>query len=734
MARIAKTQTNPRKKKTDKNHKKNKKILLTSNNKKGMKHNIYSGGSDINPATEKTRTKSRKTKSLQKQPKPRIVKTYDYQDEKRQLLYQIVRYEPGFEGEKKSFRVRRPNPKNPPDLERRLDPNDPDDRKHWLRGIGDETRRVLYRLPELLDPRVIASGKPVFVPEGEKDVERLLNMDLPATTCALGADKWLPEYSDFLNDRDVVILPDNDERGKRHADKVAKSLWLVNPPSIKILELPGLDEKGDVSDWLDKGGTIQRLLALAKDTLTFIPDSETTTATTQFWPTDNYNANRLVEQYGDIIRYCWKIGWIVYDGKRWNKDEGLAMAQSLATKTAESLLDECKKAKRPEQKQEVFKHFLKSQNARKIKDMLYMAQSKDKTKTHPKQLDSDIYLFNCETGTINLKTGEHREHRPDDIITKLAPVKYDPTVKSPLWSNCLNTWMENDQEKIAYLQKLMGMCLTGDICARVFPIFHGSGANGKSVFLDTIRELMGDYALTAPEDLLIEKQYHVHPTEIAVLNGRRLVTLDETKPNMRLRTALVKRMTGDRTLQGRFMRENFFEFHTTHKTILITQNLPRITETADAIWDRLHLLPWSVRIPVQEQNPYLLDRLKSEWPGILNWLIEGCLAWQKEGSKLTPPEVVKTSTENYRRESDPLADFVEEILLLNMPAESKIRKSELRTAYDQWAKQNNVKFPISNRQLSEYFRIRGIRDGQAKINLKVCKVWFGIGLQEQLPI
>ena len=674
-------------------------------------------------------TKSRKTKSATKQPKQRIVKTYDYLDESRKLLYQVVRYEP------KDFKIRRPNPKNPPDLERRIDPNDPDDqRKHWLWGFGDDTKRILYRLSELLDPVIIASGKPVSIVEGEKDADRLWHFGLPATTCALGADKWLPEYSDFLNDRDCVILPDNDESGKRHADKIARSLWLVDPPSIKIVELPGLDEKGDVSDWFDQDGTKQRLLDLAKDTVNFTPDSETTITTTQFWPTDNYNAKRLVEQYGDIIRYCWKIGWIVYDGKRWNEDEGLAMAQSLATKTAESLLDECKKAKRQEQRQEIFKHFLKSQNARKIKDMLYMAQSKDKTKTHPKQLDSDIYLFNCETGTIDLKTGKHREHRPDDIITKLAPAKYDPTAKAPLWSNCLNTWMENDQEKIAYLQKLMGMCLAGDICARVFPIFHGSGKNGKSVFLDTIRELMGDYALTAPEDLLTEKQYHVHPTEIATLAGRRLVTLDETKPNMRLRTALIKRMTGDRTLQGRFMRENFFEFHTTHKTILITQNLPRITETTDAIWDRVHLLPWSFRIPDREQDPHLLDRLKSEWSGILNWLIEGCLAWQKEGYLLPPPEVVKTATENYRRESDPLADFVEEILLLNMPAESKIRKSELVTSYERWAKQNNVRFPISNRQLSEYLRNRGIRDGTAWIESKTVKVWYGIGLQEQLPI
>jgi len=726
MARTAQTQRPPGKTKADKNRKETKQIpQIPSKSGNRMKHNIYSETSDIHPTADKKQTTLRKTRSAKK-PKPQIVKTYDYLDESKQLLYQVVRYKP------KDFKVRRPNPKNPPDLERRLDPNDPDDRKHWLWGIGDDTRRVLYRLPELLDQVTIALGKPVFIVEGEKDADRLWELfGLPATTCALGADKWLPEYSDFLSDRDCVILPDNDEQGKRHTNKIAKSLYLVDPPSIKIVELPGLVEKGDVSDWIDQDGTKQRLLDLARDMLTFTPDSETTT---KFLPTDLYNARRLIQRHGDTIRYCWKVGWLVYDGKRWNKDEGQAMAEKLAGQTAESLWDEWKKARIPEQKQAIQRWFVKSQNYRQISSMLNMARSNDRISIYLKQLDSDIYLFNCENGTIDLRTGNFRPHRPDDMFTKLAPVKYDPMVKAPMWSKCLDTWMESEQENIGYLQKLMGMCLTGDICARVFPIFYGSGQNGKSVFLDTIREMMGDYALTAPEDLLIEKQYHVHPTEIATLAGRRLVTLDETKPNMRLRTALVKRMTGDRTLQARFMRQDFFEFHTTHKTILTTQNLPRITETADAIWDRVHLLPWTFRIPDQERDPHLLDRLKSEWSGILNWLIDGCMAWQKEGYMLPPPDVVKIATENYRRESDPLADFVEEILLLNMPAESRIRKSKLRAAYDQWAKQNNVKYPISNRQLSEYLRIRGIRDGVAKIDGKTVKVWYGIGLQEQLPI
>ncbi|TKJ24675.1 MAG: hypothetical protein CEE41_05310 [Hadesarchaea archaeon B3_Hades] len=721
MAKTAKKKGPPRKAKPQKTKGKPNKSPRGPISR--MKHNIYSRGSDIHTtAAVKTKAKSR------------IVNAYDYRDEGGELLYQAVR-QTDKKGEKK-FAYRRPNPKNPPDPENPLDPNDPDDRFHWLWEIGEDTRRVLYRLPDLLDPVIIGLDQQVFIVEGEKDVDRLWQIGLSATTNPMGAGKWRPEYSDFLNDRRVVIVLDNDKAGREHAESVAESLSRAGTPEIKVLDLsnipPGLAEGGDISDWLDQGGTKQKLVNLAKDTLPWAPDLQAVQTTKKFWPTDIYNAGCFVARYGDNVRYCWKWGWLFYDNKRWNRKEGNAAAEKLARAIAESLIDVWKRSRIPEQKQVILRWFVRSQHYRQITAMLMTARSYDKISTYPEWFDSDIYLFNCDNGTIDLRTGGFREHRPADMITKLAPVTYDPKAGCDLWLSCLDTWMQGDTEKIDYLQRLMGMCLTGDICARAFPIFHGSGKNGKSVFLDTIRELMGDYAITAPEDLLMEKQYHVHPTEIASLVGRRLVTLDETKPNMKLRTSLVKRMTGDRTLQARFMRQDYFEFHTTNKTILVTQNLPRITETADAIWDRLHLVPWIFRIPDREQNPHLLDELRAEWPGIFNWLIDGCSKWQKEGYKLPPPDVVKTATEKYRRESDPLSDFCDENVLFNMPAESRIRKSELRERYDWWAKENNVKFPVSNRYLSEYLRARGVRDGQAKIDGKNLKVWYGIGLQTQL--
>ena len=665
----------------------------------------------------------------------RITATHDYKDESGVLLYQAVRCA-GKNGDKSYF-YRRPNPKAPPNLKNRLDPNDPDDRVHWINGLGEDTRRVLYRLPELLDPVNIASGKPIFVVEGEKCADRLWQIGLPATTNPMGARKWQQEYSEFLNDRPVVILPDNDKPGRDHAEFVARSLSLADTPEIKILDLseisPDLTEHEDVVDWLDHGGTKQKLAKLAEDISPWVPNQQAIDPVGRFSPNDKYNADCFVTRYGDEVRYCWQRGWLVYDGKRWNRDKGQAAAEKRARKTAESLFELYKRAKIPEQKVKILRWSDRSLTHRKIQDMLSMARSYDKMSTYSSQLDNSQYLFNCDNGTIDLRTGQYREHSPTDMITMLAPVTYDPKTGCPLWLDCLNKWMERDSDKISYLQRLMGMCLTGDICTRVFPIFHGSGKNGKSVFLDTIRELMGDYAWTAPEDLLAEKSNHSHPTEIASLAGRRLVTLDETKPNMPLRTSLVKRMTGDRSLQGRYMRQDFFEFHTTHKMILITQNLPIIKETADAIWDRVRLVPWTYRVSEDQQNPHLVDELRAEWPGILNWLIVGCLAWQKEGHTLPASDVIKTASDTYRRDSDPLSDFIEEMVFLNVPTESRIRKSVLRTVYKEWAQQNDVKYPVGDRYISAYLRARGIRDGQAKINGKNVKVWFGVGLREQQP-
>lgn len=680
----------------------------------------------------KKATKPKKPTQGKGQAKRRIEKVYDYLDEKGELVYQNVRYIP------KDFRQRRPNPDNPPDLDHPLDANDPDDQAHWIWNL-DNTRRILYRLPEILDSVNSIRGEAVFICEGEKDADSLHEIGLIATTNPMGSASWQDEYSNFLTDyRSIVILPDNDQPGKDRAEKIIKSLRSLPGPGIaeiRVIELPGLPEHGDLTDWLNADGSKQKLLILVKDRLPERPDSETETGfpTGRFFPTDVYNADCFVKKYSNRIKYCRQLGWLFYDGKRWNRDIGEVTAAKFSRQTARALYTLLKTARIDEEHRTIFSWFLRSQTDRKIQAVVHLARSYDEILVPSEKLDVDPYIFNCENGTINLRTMEFYKHRPSDMITQVAPVTYDPEAIFAPWLDYLNTWMQGDSEKIDYLQRLGGMCLTGDTCARAFPIFYGSGFNGKSVFLDTLRGLMGDYAWEGPEDLLAEKEYRSHPTEIAALAGKRLVTVSETAKNMRLRTSLIKRMTGDQMQTGRFMRQDSFTFKTTNKTILMTQNKPRITETSNALWDRLHLVPWLYRIPKEDQIPGLTEKLMPKWSPILNWFLDGCRKWRKGNGSLEPPDSIKTATQEYRQASDILGDFVDEKLRLDMPQESRISKRNLYKLYRIWAKEREIEHPINERNFGEYFRTKGIQDRQGWEHGKNVKSWFGIGLKDELP-
>ncbi len=700
-------------------------------------------------AEKKTHTKTAKKTSAKRTQgkKKRIVAVYDYPDEKGVLLYQVVKYGPKellTKDDAKSM-FRRPNPDNPPDLVNRADANDlEDNRLHWIWNL-DDTRRVLYRLPEILDSVNIslnnAGKRPLFVCEGEPDADCLCNIGLLATTNPGGALSWRDEYTLFLSDyRSVVILPDNDQAGRDGAEKKLKSLQsLAYPgiPEIRVLPLPELAEHGDVRDWFNAGGSKRKFLTLVKDWLPVVSDSETDTEfpSDRFRASDAYNAHCFVKRYFKRINYCRELGWLFYDGKRWNKDIGDITAAQLARQTIQSdIFGLIKKARTEDERDKCYNHFIKSENDNRLKGMVHVAQSFPEILVASEELDADAYVFNCKNGTLNLRTMEFHKHRPADSITKLASVTYDPDATCRRWLDCLNTWMQGDKEIIDYLQRLMGMCLTADTCARVFALFFGSGLNGKSVFLDTNRLLMGDYGWEAPEGLLAEKREQGHTTDIASLAGRRLVTVSETRANMILRTSLVKRMTGDQMLTARFMKKDNFSFPITHKTILSTQNRPRIMETSNAIWDRLHLVPWLYRIPKEDRSPRLTEELKSEWPGILNWLLEGCRKWQEAGGSLEAPDSVKTATQEYRESSDILADFVETIIRLKMPQESVIRVTELYKKYRDYAKDNEIEHPINQQRFNDYFRAKGVRYGATRRDGKSIKVWFGIGLQDELPI
>jgi putative DNA primase/helicase len=308
----------------------------------------------------------------------------------------------------------------------------------------------------------------------------------------------------------------------------------------------------------------------------------------------------------------------------------------------------------------------------RLNAMLESARSEPGIPILPEELNRDGMLLNCDNGTLELQTGKLREHRPQDFITKLCPVAYDPDARCETWLRFLADIFPSgdgakdagDGELIGWLQRFLGYCLTGNVREQILPIFWGKGANGKSTLLNVLLEMLGtDYAIKAPTDLLMVKG-DAHPTEKADLFGRRLVVCLETEEGRRLAEAMVKDLTGGDRIRARRMREDFWEFSPTHKVILCTNHKPRIRGTDHAMWRRIRLVPFTVTIPDARQDKQLPDKLRAEYPGILAWLVRGCLDWQRDGLGMS--KAVRTATQGYRSEQDLLASFVDEYCFVDV--------------------------------------------------------------------
>jgi putative DNA primase/helicase len=272
------------------------------------------------------------------------------------------------------------------------------------------------------------------------------------------------------------------------------------------------------------------------------------------------------------------------------------------------------------------------------------------------QLDQDPLLFNCANGTLDLRTGQLRAHRREDLLTKLAPVTYDPNAQCPRWLKFLDWAMRGNASLVGYLQRVTGYCLTGDVGEQSLWFFHGAGANGKSTFLGVVLELLGDYGLQTVSDLLMAKKNESHPTERADLFGKRFAAAIEAEEGKRIAESLMKQMTGGDRIRARKLFKDFFEFLPSHKIVLAANHKPEVRGTDHAVWRRIKLVPWNATIAEADKDRDLPQKLKTELPGILNWALRGCLDWQENG--MDEPKEVKEATAEYRKEQDSVEHFL----------------------------------------------------------------------------
>jgi len=439
--------------------------------------------------------------------------------------------------------------------------------------------------------------------------------------------------------------------------------------------------------------------------------------------TDMGNAERLVKRYGSNLHYCfpWRQ-WLVWDGTRWQEDmTGVVM--SYAKETVKAMYADAGSIEDKNDRKAFLAFVMRSEQKDRLKAMVDLAASEPGVPVLPENLDTDPWLFNVANGTIDLRTGELRPHRREDLLTKLSPVVYDEAAKCPRWQQFLDEIMCGSEDLISFLQRAAGLSLTGDTSEHVLFVLYGRGRNGKSTFLNTLLSVMGDYGVQAAPDLLMARRGDRHPTELADLFGRRLVVSIESEDGRRMAESLVKQLTGGDRITARRMRQDFWTFTPTHHLFLATNHKPQIRGTDVAIWSRIKLIPFNVQFLDNDplQDKHLFQKLLTELPGILKWCVEGCLAWQREG--LGVPEEVKEATDNYRAEQDVVAAFLNDRCVVAPSVKAAVK--DVYKAYLTWCEENGEK-PLSQRELGARLGERGFNRyrGGATGNY----LWRGLGL------
>lgn len=439
--------------------------------------------------------------------------------------------------------------------------------------------------------------------------------------------------------------------------------------------------------------------------------------------TDYGNAERMVARHGRKIRYCYPWSkWLHWDGRRWEIDANGAVHRA-AKDTARKMFREASTIDDKEARKAHVGWGFTSESRARIESMLAMAMSEEGIPISPDEMDNDPWLFNCQNGTLDLRTGKLRGHRPCDRITQLCPIDFDPSAHCPLWDQTLSLFFAKDAELIDYFRRLCGYALVGVIRDHVMPIAYGKGCNGKSTILNALLETFGpDYGMKCPPDMLMAKRNDSHPTERADLFRKRLVVAIESETGRRLNETMVKELTGGDPIRTRRMREDFWQFNPTHTLLMATNHKPVIRGTDEGIWRRLKLIPFTVSVKGKQDDKRMPEKLRQELPGIFAWCVRGCLEWQKEG--LNEPKAVREATEGYRLEQDVLAGFLEEHTLQG--TNYRVRCNELYAKYKQETEGGN-EFVMSLTAFGEAMRERGIETQRSG-----GKWYIGVALRDRV--
>lgn len=610
---------------------------------------------------------------------------FQYRDERGELLYEVVRVDAP--GRPKKIRQRRP---------------DAGARSGYTWRLGD-ARRVVYRLPEVLADL----SAPLYVVEGEAKVDLLMSWGLVATCSVGGAGKWRDEYDSVFLGRKVIVLPDNDDPGKRHADDVARRAGRGGASSVKVVALPRLGPKGDVVDWADGGGTFLELAELVASTPPREPPPPADERDEYDGPvppelSEESLALKFAERHAREVRYVDRLGiWYIWDGSRWGEDDVRAAFDRARAVCREAA------ATAPE-----VRLARAVASARTRAAVVSLASEDARIRASHERLNSDPWLLATPGGTVDLKTGLVRENRPEDLVTKsTGATPSPPGGEAPrAWVNFLERVTGGDAGLQSYLRRACGYMLTGVTVEHAMFFLYGTGSNGKSTFVSTISGILGTLHRTALIETFTASPNDRHPTELAMLVGARMVTAVETDEGRRWAESRIKLLTGGDRIAARFMRQDFFEYLPQFKLVVFGNHKPGLRSVDEAMRRRMNLVPFNVTIPEQERDGYLSEKLKAEWPQILRWMVDGCLEWQR--TKLSPPPSVVSATSGYLDQEDTFKAWLEDCCEVGVADFTPT--AWLFTSWRKWAERSG-EFVGSERRFVQRLEAEGFMGGRLRV-------------------
>lgn len=421
---------------------------------------------------------------------------------------------------------------------------------------------------------------------------------------------------------------------------------------------------------------------------------------------DDALAALFVERHGGAWRHVGAWGsWYQWTGTRWTKDETGLVRETMR----QVCRDAAARMEKPGEARRIA-------SDRTIAAALRLSATDPRIATRPDDWDAHPMLLNTPDGVLDLETGETREHAPDLLITQQTTA--EPVGACPRWRTFIDEVTDGDTELQLYLARLAGYCLTGRTDAQVFAFLLGSGANGKSVFLQTIAGILGDYAATATLDTFMDARNSRHLTELAGLRAARLVVVPETEAGRAWAEGRIKMVTGGERVRANFMHRDHFEFTPRFKLVVMGNHRPSLSSVGEAMRRRMHLVPFSVTVPEERRDPSLPGALMAEKAGILAWMVDGCADWQRNG--LAPPARMRAAADAYFEAEDIVGQWIDEMCVLG--PNSRTPSRTLFASWSAWATAAGYQ-PGSQKALGEALRARGLRDGK----VAGARGWIGIG-------